>query len=59
MKVHELVTALQSIDADLEVSIEGCDCLGRANGVEVHTEGMLSLNPGSLFALVTRAERER
>jgi hypothetical protein len=35
MTVGELIEKLQSIDADLPIVTEGCDCDGEANSIEV------------------------
>lgn len=37
MTVKELIAELQLVEQDLEVLTEGCDCIGGANGVKVHT----------------------
>lgn len=33
MTVQELIEALENLDRNLEVSVEGCDCLRKATGV--------------------------
>lgn len=47
LTVAELIALLQTMPQDAEVWHEGCDCWGKANGVE--------LQPGDESVLITRS----
>jgi hypothetical protein len=38
LTVGALIDLLAEVDSSLPVSVEGCDCIGKAKGIDVRTE---------------------
>jgi hypothetical protein len=41
LKVKDLIKKLQSMNPELQVFVEGCDCIGEAENIEVWLKGLL------------------
>ena len=41
LTVKELKTLLNDFDEDMKVTVEGCDCVGKANSVSLSNEWVL------------------
>ena len=41
LKVKDLIKKLQSVNPELQVFVEGCDCIGEASSIEVWRKGLL------------------
>lgn len=52
MKVKELIKKLEELDQELQVSIEGCDCIGDADDV-YEDHGIFG---SERYALITRVD---
>jgi len=41
LKVKDLIRKLQSVNPELQVFVEGCDCTGEASDIELWSKGLI------------------